>query len=264
MVYCNHNTETAKGGGSPMRLDKYTAKALGLSRSQAREAIRAGRISLNGAVCRAPDARVPEGAAVACDGRPLCAKEFVYLMLDKPKGVVSAAEDARDTTVVDLVRPAFPRRNLFPAGRLDKTSTGFVLLTDDGAFAHDILAPGRHVEKVYTVLLDTPLTQEMISGFAAEVQLADGSRMLPRWPAGRAGPVQRRGGAAPGRVSPNQTHVRRVRRGRARAAAHGHWRRCAGRRPGPRRLARAHRAGTCAFAGQTFMKQTKNFHICPV
>lgn len=179
MVYCNHNTETAKGGGSPMRLDKYTAKALGLSRSQAREAIRAGRISLNGAVCRAPDARVPEGAAVACDGRPLCAKEFVYLMLDKPKGVVSAAEDARDTTVVDLVREAFPRRNLFPAGRLDKTSTGFVLLTDDGAFAHDILAPGRHVEKVYTVLLDTPLTQEMISGFAAGVQLADGSRMLP-------------------------------------------------------------------------------------
>lgn len=179
MVYCNHNTETAKGGGSPMRLDKYTAKALGLSRSQAREAIRAGRISLCGAVCRAPDARVPEGAAVACDGRPLCAKEFVYLMLDKPKGVVSAAEDARDTTVVDLVREAFPRRNLFPAGRLDKTSTGFVLLTDDGAFAHDILAPGRHVEKVYTVLLDTPLTQEMISGFAAGVQLADGSRMLP-------------------------------------------------------------------------------------
>lgn len=162
-----------------MRLDKYTAKALGLSRSQAREAIRAGRILLNGEVCRAPDTHVPEGAAVACDGRPLCAKEFVYLMLDKPKGVVSAAEDARDTTVVDLVREAFPRRNLFPAGRLDKTSTGFVLLTDDGAFAHDILAPGRHVEKVYTVLLDTPLTQEMISGFAAGVQLADGARMLP-------------------------------------------------------------------------------------
>lgn len=179
MVYCNHNTETAKGGGSPVRLDKFTAKALGLSRSQAREAIRAGRISLNGEVCRAPDAHVPEGAAVACGETPLCAKQFVYIMLDKPKGVVSAAEDARDTTVVDLVREAFPRRNLFPAGRLDKTSTGFVLLTDDGAFAHDILAPGRHVEKVYTVLLDTPLTQEMISGFAAGVQLADGSRMLP-------------------------------------------------------------------------------------
>ncbi|MFQ7160167.1 MAG: S4 domain-containing protein [Ruthenibacterium sp.] len=78
-----------------MRLDKFTAKALGLSRSQARETIRAGRILLNGEVCRAPDAHVPEGAAVACDGRPLCAKEFVYLMLDKPKGVVSAAGCAR-------------------------------------------------------------------------------------------------------------------------------------------------------------------------
>ena len=102
-----------------------------------------------------------------------------YIMLDKPKGVVSAAEDERDTTVVDLVRGEYPRRSLFPAGRLDKTSTGFVLLTDDGPFAHDILAPGRHVEKVYSVLLDTPLTQEMISGFEAGVCLADGSRMLP-------------------------------------------------------------------------------------
>ena len=162
-----------------MRLDKFTAKALGLSRSQAREAIRAGRISLCGAVCRAPDARVPEGAAVACGETPLCAKEFVYLMLDKPKGVVSAAEDARDTTVVDLVREAFPRRNLFPAGRLDKTSTGFVLLTDDGTFAHEILAPKRHVSKTYTVVLDTPLTEQMRTGFAAGVTLADGTALSP-------------------------------------------------------------------------------------
>ena len=162
-----------------MRLDKFTAKALGLSRSEARAAIRAGQIWMDGAVCRAPDARVPEGAAVSHAGRLLCAKEFVYIMLDKPKGVVSAAEDEHDTTVVDLVRGEYPRRSLFPAGRLDKTSTGFVLLTDDGPFAHDILAPGRHVEKVYSVLLDTPLTQEMISGFEAGVCLADGSRMLP-------------------------------------------------------------------------------------
>lgn len=76
------------------------------------------------------------------DGAPLRYQKFVYLMLNKPEGVVSASTDKRDTTVVDLVGDAYPRRELFPAGRLDKTSTGFVLLTDDGGFAHDILSPG--------------------------------------------------------------------------------------------------------------------------
>jgi 16S rRNA pseudouridine516 synthase len=92
---------------------------------------------------------------------------------------VSAATDKRDTTVVDLVQGAYPRRELFPAGRLDKTSTGFVLITDDGTFAHDILAPRRHVSKTYTVTLDTPLTEEMRAGFAAGVTLADGTALSP-------------------------------------------------------------------------------------
>ena len=100
-------------------------------------------------------------------------------MLNKPAGVVSASTDQRDTTVVDLVGGAYPRRELFPAGRLDKTSTGFVLLTDDGAFAHDILAPKRHVSKTYTVVLDTPLTAEMQAGFAQGVTLADGTELSP-------------------------------------------------------------------------------------
>ena len=81
--------------------------------------------------------------------------------------------------MVDLVKDAFPRRQLFPAGRLDKTSTGFVLLTDDGTLAHDILAPGRHVPKQYLVTLDTPLTNAMRVGFAAGVTLADGQTLAP-------------------------------------------------------------------------------------
>ena len=100
-------------------------------------------------------------------------------MLNKPEGVVSASTDKRDTTVVDLVGDAYPRRELFPAGRLDKTSTGFVLLTDDGGFAHDILSPRHHVSKTYTVTIDTPLTQEMRTGFAAGVTLADGTALSP-------------------------------------------------------------------------------------
>lgn len=80
---------------------------------------------------------------------------------------------------VDLVRPAWPRRQLFCAGRLDKDSTGFMLLTDDGAFAHDILAPRRHVPKTYEVELDCPLTPQIAAGFAQGVVLADGSRLQP-------------------------------------------------------------------------------------
>ena len=162
-----------------MRLDKYVAGAAQQSRSDVRRAIQKGLVCVNGAVCRSADAQVPAGAAVTLNGQPLVLQQYVYIMLDKPKGVVSAAADKNDVTVVDLVGRAYPRRSLFPAGRLDKTSTGFVLVTDDGAFAHDILAPRRHVPKTYEVLLDTPLTPEMAAGFAAGVRLADGQRLQP-------------------------------------------------------------------------------------
>ena len=144
-----------------MRLDKYLAERTGMTRSESRKAITKGRISVDGAICRKADAQLDENtAAVALDGTPLAGayQKFVYIMLNKPEGVVSASRDKKDTTVVDLVAADFPRRELFPAGRLDKTSTGFVLLTDDGALAHDILSPAHHVEKQYVVTLDTPLT----------------------------------------------------------------------------------------------------------
>ena len=124
-----------------MRLDKYLAEAAQCTRSESRELIRKGRVSVNGAVCRRPEQQVSEMDSIALDGKSRPRQAFVYIMLNKPAGVVSASADKRDTTVVDLVHSAYPRRELFPAGRLDKTSTGFVLITDDGAFAHDILAP---------------------------------------------------------------------------------------------------------------------------
>ena len=167
------------GAEKKTRLDKYVAQALEIPRSASREMIAKGRVTVNGQVCKKADTQLEPGADVCAGGRPLHHEAFVYLMLNKPEGVVSAAEDKRDTTVVDLVRDAYPRRALFPAGRLDKTSTGFVLLTDDGALAHDLLAPGRHVPKEYLVTLDTPLTQEMQAGFAAGVTLADGQTLAP-------------------------------------------------------------------------------------
>ena len=162
-----------------MRLDKFLAEAAQCTRSEARELLKQGRVTVDGAVCKRFDAAVDETAAVAVDGTPLAYQKFVYLMLNKPEGVVSASTDKRDTTVVDLVAGAYPRRSLFPAGRLDKTSTGFVLLTDDGVFAHDILSPRHHVAKTYTVTLDTPLTDEMIAAFEAGVTLADGTALSP-------------------------------------------------------------------------------------
>ena len=162
-----------------MRLDKYLAETAQCTRSEAKTLLQKGRVTVNGAVCKKGDAQLKAGDAVAVDGKTLQYQRFVYLMLNKPAGVVSASTDKRDTTVVDLVGGAYPRRELFPAGRLDKTSTGFVLLTDDGGFAHDILAPKRHVSKTYTVVLDTPLTAEMQAGFAQGVTLADGTELSP-------------------------------------------------------------------------------------
>ena len=145
-----------------MRLDKYLAETAQCTRSEAKALLTKGRVQVNGAVCKKGDTQLKETDTVAVDGKALNYRQFVYLMLNKPEGVVSASADKRDTTVVDLV-----------------TSTGFVLLTDDGGFAHDILAPKRHVSKTYTVTLDTPLTEEMRTGFAAGVTLADGTALSP-------------------------------------------------------------------------------------
>ena len=162
-----------------MRLDKFVADAAQLTRSAARSLIAKGRVTVNGQVCKKADCALREGDSVCAGGKPLACEEYVYIMLNKPAGVVSASADGRDKTVVDLVGGAFPRRQLFPAGRLDKASTGFVLLTDDGAFAHGILAPKRHVPKTYRVVLDAPVTGGMVKAFAAGVTLADGQRMQP-------------------------------------------------------------------------------------
>ena len=162
-----------------MRLDKYLAETAQCTRSEAKTMLAKGRVQVNGAVCKKGDTQLKDTDTVAVDGALLTYQKFVYLMLNKPEGVVSASRDRKDTTVVDLVAADFPRRELFPAGRLDKTSTGFVLLTDDGALAHDILSPAHHVEKQYVVTLDTPLTDAMRRGFAAGVTLTDGETMAP-------------------------------------------------------------------------------------
>ena len=154
-----------------MRLDKYLAETAQCTRSEAKALLAKGRVQVNGAVCKKGDTQLKETDTVAVDGKALNYRQFVYLMLNKPEGVVSASTDKRDTTVVDLVGDAYPRRELFPAGRLDKTSTGFVLLTDDGAFAHDILSPKKHIPKTYHALVDGPITEQMERDFAQGIRI---------------------------------------------------------------------------------------------
>ncbi len=116
---------------------------------------------VNGSVVIKPEFSVDtEIDKVTVNGREITYKEYVYIMLNKPKGVVSATEDGKDVTVIDILPDNLRRNGLFPAGRLDKDTTGFVLITDDGNFAHNILSPSHHVEKTYTVGIREKITAQ--------------------------------------------------------------------------------------------------------
>lgn len=158
-----------------IRLDKYISDVEGISRQDTKKLLSKGVVMVDNAVVKKGDVKVNEKNVIVINGKKLEYKKFVYIMLNKPKGIVSATDDKNDVTVVDLVKNDYPKRNLFPAGRLDKTSTGFVLITDDGEFAHDILAPKKHVSKEYIVTLDKEINEEIIQSFNSGVTLADGT-----------------------------------------------------------------------------------------
>ena len=159
------------------RLDKILSTQLNISRTDAKQMIKKGRVSVNGIPAKSGDVKVADADIVAVDGNEISYRRFVYIMMNKPKGVISASEGKGEKTVVDLVPSDMQRRGLFPAGRLDKDTTGFVLLTDDGEFAHSILAPSRHIDKTYVVTLDKPVTPEAVADFRSGMEL-NGERLL--------------------------------------------------------------------------------------
>lgn len=162
------------------RLDKYLSSQENLSRTQAAACIRQGRVTLDGEVCRDGAVKFcPDTAQVTLDGRLLNYRRFVYLMLNKPSGILCVSRDPSRETVVDLAPEEFRRRSLFPAGRLDKDTEGLVLLTDDGDYAHRLLAPKNKIPKVYHAVLDGPILPEHIAQFAQGAVLADGTPCLP-------------------------------------------------------------------------------------
>ena len=162
------------------RLDKIISSQFNMSRSIARKVIRYGRVTVDGKIIRDPAfAADPQKNAIEFRGQALEFKEHIYLLLNKPKGVLSASEDKKRETVVDLVPPELKRKGLFPVGRLDRDTTGFLIITDDGDFSHQVLSPKKSIYKTYRVTLDGEINDEIIQKFADGITLADGTKCRP-------------------------------------------------------------------------------------
>ena len=146
------------------RLDKIIASTGRYSRREVKTLVREGRVLVDGRIAAsAEDKCDPLTARISVNGEELFYREHTYVMLHKPAGVLSATEDGRGETVLDLLAPEYRKIGLFPVGRLDKDTEGLLLLTDDGALAHDLLAPKKHVDKVYFVRTDGALDDAKVS-----------------------------------------------------------------------------------------------------
>lgn len=162
------------------RLDKFISNQLIISRSDVRTGIRRGMASVNGEVKR--DAALlidAENDAIVYNGETIGYKEYVYILINKPKGVLSASNDKTRKTVVDLVPEHLKRQGLAPVGRLDKDTTGLLLITDDGVFSHNVISPKKKISKSYIASLDGDITDDMINSFKSGVVLADGTKCRP-------------------------------------------------------------------------------------
>ena len=162
------------------RLDKIIASSGLSTRSEVKTLIKKGLVKVNNTIIKDSSEKFDcETDDIVVDGKPLRKGKYVYIMLNKPKGVVSATNDNKDLTVVDILPEELKRKNLFPAGRLDKDTVGFCLITDDGDFAHDILAPAHHVTKTYIAQLDKAVDFEKArQAFFDGVVLGDGTVLL--------------------------------------------------------------------------------------
>lgn len=161
------------------RLDKLLSLHKICSRKQASNLVRSGQVRLNGETVLKADTHVDiTHDTLEVNGKPLLLQKHLYIMMNKPAGVLSASRDPHGKTVIDLLPPELQRRGLFPAGRLDKDTEGLLILTDDGDFAHRMLAPKKHVTKQYEAYLDFPVTSEDMEAFAQGLILED-LRCLP-------------------------------------------------------------------------------------
>ena len=158
------------------RIDKIISKELNIGRNDAKSLIKSGKVFLNGSSVKSPSEKLDEEKDVlTVGGRVIHLRRFVYIMMNKPEGVISSTDGRKtsEKTVIDILPEDMKRKNLFPAGRLDKNTTGFVLITDDGEFAHRILSPRSHVPKTYIAKLDKPFDDEISDAFSNGITIGD-------------------------------------------------------------------------------------------
>lgn len=162
-----------------MRLDKFLCDTAGLTRTEAKNAVKKGQIAVNGQVQKAADFKVKENTdTVTFQGRPLSYAAFHYYILHKPAGVITATEDKKESTVMDILREE-KVKNLFPVGRLDKDSEGLLLITDDGELAHNLLSPKKHVDKEYLVKVRDSISEDDCRKLSEGVDIGDEKPTAP-------------------------------------------------------------------------------------
>ncbi len=162
------------------RIDKIlVSQGIG-SRREVQKRIKSGEVTVNGEIIRKPEFKAnAENDEIAVLGKVLNYSEHIYIMMNKPAGVVSASNDNHDKTVIDILPDEYKRKGLFPAGRLDKDTEGLLIITDDGDFAHRMLSPKKHVDKRYIARLDGEITEKIIQNFKQGIIFADGTKCLP-------------------------------------------------------------------------------------
>ncbi len=161
-----------------MRLDRFLAEMGVGTRNEVRKEIKSGRVSVDGHTIKDPGCKVQTDSLVELNGEPILYEEFVYYMLNKPAGIISASDDTFEETVVDLIAEQ-KRKDLFPAGRLDRDTEGLMLITNNGELAHRMLSPKHHVDKTYYAVIMGDVTERDIRAFSDGLVLPDGLECMP-------------------------------------------------------------------------------------
>lgn len=162
-----------------MRIDKYLANMNVGSRKEVHQLIKKGIVAVNGTTVKTPKQQVKESDQVTVNGDAVAYQKYHYFLLNKPKGVLSATEDRSQPTVISILAPQDRYQGIVPVGRLDKDTTGLLLLTNDGQLNHELLAPGKHVDKVYRAEIAGVANDATVKTFASGMTLGDGTKLQP-------------------------------------------------------------------------------------
>ena len=163
-----------------MRLDKFLSETGTATRSESKKAARVGGVTLNGVAVRDLSVHIdPENDRIAYMGTPIIYQKNIYIMMNKPDGVISATEDGNEKTVLELLPEKYRKMEIFPCGRLDKNTLGLLILTNNGALAHRLLSPKCHVEKTYRFECERPLTEADVELLCKGVDIGEKSSTQP-------------------------------------------------------------------------------------